>query len=181
MPLFLYLSMDKVKEKINQLNNVDNLKEFVALIPEKFISCVGLVILLYLCLIPLISSITYWNPEFLLLTGLTDLLSTKFSYCDHWYRLQWTILILSLLFIGYNFAKAYYSGLSLKEWIKKHKAVSCFGVVLALAFISFLLSSNHQRSFFGTGYRHDGLLSYIMYLGVFCMAIWLNDKHRRIL
>ena len=170
-----------MNEFLNKLNSCKSVKDLIDIIPIKFLSLTSLIVLCYLCLIPYISSLTYSFGTVVLYDGLTDLLSTKFSYCDHWYRLQWTVLILSLLFIGYSFAKAYYSGLSLKEWIKKHKAVSCFGVVLVLAFISFLLSSNHQRSFFGTGYRHDGLLSYIMYLGVFCMAIWLNDKHRRIL
>lgn len=163
---------------VHKLNTFEDLLYFLQ---SKKISLICLIILIYLTVIPLFSSISFFNSEFIFIDDITLLLSTKFSYCDHWYRLQWTVLILSLLFIGYSFAKAYYSGLSLKEWIKKHKAVSCFGVVLVLAFISFLLSSNHQRSFFGTGYRHDGFLSYIMYLGVFCMAIWLNNKHRRIL
>ena len=166
---------------VPNLQKIDTIKDLIHVINRDVLSLSSLIILLYFVFIPFLSSISFDKTLYMILDDKNILLSNYFPYSNHWYRLQWTVLILSLLFIGYSFAKAYYSGLSLKEWIKKHKAVSCFGVVLVLAFVSFLLSSNHQRSFFGTGYRHDGLLSYIMYLGVFCMAIWLNDKHRRIL
>ena len=166
---------------VPNLQKIDAIKDLIHVINRDVLSLSSLIILLYFVFIPFLSSISFDKTLYMILDDKNILLSNYFPYSNHWYRLQWTVLILSLLFIGYSFAKAYYSGLSLKEWIKKHKAVSCFGVVLVLAFVSFLLSSNHQRSFFGTGYRHDGLLSYIMYLGVFCMAIWLNDKHRRIL
>ena len=46
-------------------------------------------------------------------------------------------------------------------------AVLWFGVLFVLSFFSFLNSNNHSRSFWGTGYRHDGFLGPLLRHKVF--------------
>lgn len=159
----------------------DNLKDIKNIedIPHHYVSWFATIILCYLCVVPIIASITFSDSGLLLSDGSpTFLLSSIFPYGDHWYRLQWSVLILSFLFIAYSIAMVY-KKLSV-EWLKSHKAVLWFGVLFVLSFFSFLNSNNHSRSFWGTGYRHDGFLTYVFFLGLFCTAIQLNKKQIRI-
>ena len=128
-------------------------------------------ILCYMCVIPLIASITYDKNTSLNLENVNSVLSLNhFPYADNWYQLFYIIILCGLFCIIYILKNI--SPTILKE----NKLILFFELLFILSIISFIFSSNHYRSFFGSGYRHDGLITYILFICIFCMSTLLSKK-----
>lgn len=177
------MSIQSTAQSVRQAKTV---RELIYAIPQRTIGTAAMLVLCYLAILPPIASLTYdGNDIFVLDSDVQSfLLSSTFPYGDHWYRLESTVIILSLLFIAYAAAKLHYtlqdSHQTLKSWLSSHKSILFFGLLFGWAVVSFCLSSHHFLSFFGTGYRHDGLLTYMFYIGLFCMAVQLDCPQMRI-
>ena len=176
--------MPKPKEILQNINRAKTVKELLAAIPQPLIGTISTVLLCYFCVVPLLASLTFNGGDYYFFdSDISFLLSSTFPYGDHWYRLESTVIILSFLFVAYSAAGLYYhlrdSRRTLGSWLAGHRAVLFFGLLFLWAVVSFALSSHPFRSFFGTGYRHDGLLTYAFYIGLFCMALQLDRRQMR--
>lgn len=176
------MSIQPTAQSIRQAKTV---RELICAIPQHTIGTAAMIVLCYMAILPPIASLTYDSNDIFVLNSDAQsfLLSSTFPYGDHWYRLESTVIILSFLFIAYATAKLYYtlqdSRQALTSWLFEHKPILFFGLLFGWAVVSFCLSSHHFRSFFGTGYRHDGLLTYMFYIGLFCMAVQLDRPQMR--
>lgn len=178
--------MPSYKATLRAVCRAQTVPDLLAAIPQHTVGTAAMLVLCYLAVLPPLASLTYDKSSlyFFDSDALSFLMSSTFPYSDHWYRLMSTVIILSFLFIGYAALKLYYSlqarRCTLAGWLRGHKAVLFFGLLFGWAVVSFALSSHRFRSFFGTGYRHDGLLTYLFYIGLFCMAIQLDQRQMRI-
>ena len=177
--------MQTFRQTLQSIRRAQTVRELLAAIPQHAVGTAAMVLLCYLCLLSPLASLTYAGEDLYVFSGnaLSFLMSDTFPYADHWYRMMATVIILSLLFVAYAAGKLYYrlrdAHQPLAAWLRGHKAVLFFGLLFLWAVVSFALSSHHFRSFFGTGYRHDGLLTYLFYIGLFCMTLQLDRRQMR--
>lgn len=175
-----------------QLHQIKTIRELTERLPQRWISDGAMILLAYLCLLPILASITSLPTDMMLLdsghagSGLTSLfLSNTYPYSGNWYHLLMPAGLIGLLVLIYNVLQSHYTrlkqGYSLRHWLLSHPTMLCLSCLLGWSIISFLLSANHYRSFFGTGYRRDGLLSYFLYAGIFSLAIRLNSRQIRVI
>ena len=177
--------MSTIRETFRAVRRAKTVRELMQAVPRCTVGTAATVLLCYLCIVPLLASMTYDRDSMYIFDSdaVSFLTSSTFPYSDHWYRLMSTVIILSVLFIGYAAVQLYFSlhdaRQSLAAWLRRHKAVLFFGLLFGWAAVSFAFSSHHFRSFFGTGYRYDGLLTYLFYIGIFCMTIQMDKRQMR--
>ena len=177
--------MSTIRETFRAVRRAKTVRELMQAVPRRTVGTAATALLCYLCVVPLLASMTYDRDSMYIFDSdaVSFLTSSTFPYSDHWYRLMSTVIILSVLFIGYAAVKLYFSlhdaRRPLSAWLRGHRAVLFFGLLFGWAAVSFAFSSHHFRSFFGTGYRHDGLLTYLLYIGIFCMTIQMDKRQMR--
>lgn len=179
-------SMSNIRSTLCAIRQAKTVRELLAALPRRAVGAAATVLLCYLCLLPPLASLTYDKNSLFIFDSdaVSFLTSSTYPYTDHWYRLMSTVMILSLLFAAYAAARLYFqlrdARMPLRRWLAGHKAVLFFGLLFCWAVVSWALSGHRFRSFFGTGYRHDGLLTYLFYIGLFCMTQQLDRRRMRL-
>ena len=82
---------------------------------------------------------------------------------------------LGILFLVKSILKARAGGVSFKQYFQGHIVPILFFLLLLWSFFSFVLSDNHRVSFYGTLYRYDGFMTYLLYGGLFCCGYVLRN------
>ena len=119
-----------------------------------------LILLLICCMLPLFRQFTC---------------SLKFTIKN-----EYTILKV-IGFIGIVFLIGYLiSGLkktdNSKKYLKNNLPIILFTIYMMWTLISCFMSPNKQNAFNGTDFRKDGYISYIMYAGIFSLALCLKSE-----
>lgn len=147
----------KKLEWLNELNKASSIPEIFGGIPDRFFHQVLFYCLSFFCVSPLIMifllniGIHFFTPYLVLL---------QMGY-------------VSLVFSGLLFYK---------RWIEKKTKNKlrleslCLWIVVFLAFLSTLFSSDPRLSFFGDYYRREGLLTMGAYVGILTGVVSIHDE-----
>jgi O-antigen ligase len=171
--------LDRLRAGWARLETIQTVKELVDTVPQKSVETVCVALMAVLCLLPPAVGLTFHEEELFFASG-DGLLADSFPYSDYWYMLMSYIGLLSLVVLGCVLLRA---GVRLRQaaparrvWRRESAVPILLGALLLWSALSCLLSGNLQRCFFGTGYRHDGLLSYLYYAGIFAAAAQLGRR-----
>ncbi|NCC44924.1 MAG: hypothetical protein EOM18_15400, partial [Clostridia bacterium] len=167
----------KIRGEWKKIKEMKTLRELVDYIPERRVEQVSLVLLIYLCAVPLVLA-----PLFVPM----DILGSKMPYSGDWYYRIMPVGLLGLLIGLYGISRSLYrrkdSKIPWKKWTLDHGLFLLLGLMLLWSCVSCILSSDISVSFWGHQYRRDGLMTYFVYAGCLAMAVQLrNSKYVRIL
>ncbi len=141
--------------------------------------------------------IAFWLLSALAASPLYILLRSIFlDYHDSFYlndnqRTLGTYWVQFIKIIGYSgllltflFLLKYLAEHHQKRWLtkalKRHPVPVFLFLMLVWSVFSFMFSSNHTLSLYGSNYRCEGLLTYFAYTGIFCCGYMILDKKLRL-
>lgn len=103
--------MSTIRETFRAVRRAKTVRELMQAVPRRTVGTAATALLCYLCVVPLLASMTYDRDSMYIFDSdaVSFLTSSTFPYSDHWYRLMSTVIILSVLFIGYAAVKLYFS------------------------------------------------------------------------
>jgi len=171
----------------NRLRSV-TVREFVETLPEKYASCFSAVVLSAMAVLPLLISLVVRAPAEVPGAVVDELYwkvanAFTFSFGITWFH---TLLLMGL-FAGlvalYALARQHYrTGLRAclkRDWIKENLLCLCLCLLFFWSIVSALLSGSPAICFVGDPYRHDGVLTYLLYAVVFIAAMQLCERHMK--
>ena len=171
---------NNVEIKIKQIRQIKSISGLLDYISDRGLAKASAVLLYIWILAPLVAIIVN-----LLSNNLVNLESSAFMPGQK-------ALYIILLQTGYLgcliglavFIKSIYNAkqtaVRFKDYVKKHIVQILLFLMLLWSIMSCLLSEDFNRSFYGTFYRKDGLLTYFAYCGIFCCGYAVRTtKHVR--
>lgn len=167
----------KIRNEWEKLKEMKTLRELIMYIPRHRVEQVSLVLLIYLCAVPLVLA-----PLFVPM----ELMGSKIPYSGEWYYKIMPVGLLGLLVGIYGVSRSLYerkdNKQTWKNWMLQHGLFLFLGLMLLWSAVSALLANDHSITLWGTQYRRDGLVMYLVYAGCLSMAVQLrNSKYVRIL
>lgn len=183
-------------QAFREARKLKTVKELLYFIPDEGVERVAFFLLAFLCSIPVWAGFTYkiMESEFIL----------EGIYTSSWFASIFTVGGLGLLVLVFVCVKGVYHYQDRKratsatvqtapylrrmsfvesllneqtrQWYLEKGLLLCFVGFFIWAIFSCLASTNLDISFYGTQTRREGLLAYIMYVGIFALALVIKRE-----
>ncbi|MDW7659168.1 MAG: hypothetical protein SCM11_18525, partial [Bacillota bacterium] len=160
----------------HDLQKVKHIHELLAYLPEHLLEKAVFIVLSAWVLSPL-----YILLRSVFLTG-TDEQYLRLMLSSFWYvalqQVGFVGWLLALVSIAKNAVRNKDQGTKIgrKAWLSGRMVPLLLGLMLIWSILSCLTSDNRLLSFMGDAYRRDGLLSYLLYGGLFASATQVRSR-----
>lgn len=169
--------MKQFTEKLQAVRSVGN---FFELIPSTSLVQTAFWLLAALVVSPLYilvrSAFLKYHDDFYLNTN-------QFTLGELWYQylkiIGFSGLFLTLLVLVNVVVKHKHKGWFM-ETLRKHPVPLFLFLMLIWSIFSYAFSSDQNLALHGSTYRHEGLLTYFSYAGIFCCGYIVRDKKMRV-
>ena len=170
--------MIRISKDLKQIKTVSELLDFIT---RKTLETGSYILICVLCALPLFFMLVcavYGQS-----TDNTGVVFSSAAYQYTWAALIENIGLLGLLLAVTEFMKSVLAhrriGESLRKVLSEQPVQLLLAALLLWSAISCILSDDISQSFFGDGYRQEGLAMYFAYYGIFSAAFLLRSERRR--
>lgn len=159
------------KSRWHELQEINTIGELLDALPSAWLIHAGTILLLYWS----------FSPVFILLRGAllatSDQQLVRLILSSTWYVILQQTGLLGWILAGLTFLKRRRLRQAGRSWADRAVPL-LLGLLLAWSALAWLLSDNRSLAWYGDAYRRDGLMSYLLYGGIFAVAWQLRGRRQ---
>jgi O-antigen ligase len=171
---------EEIKQFKNALQTIKSTRDFLGFIPSSSLHKIAFWLLTAFIASPfyvLLRSIFLKDHvDFFINTNLRDLGTYWLQFIQ---VVGFSGLFLTLLFLVKAITQHKQKGWLIKT-VRKHPVPLFLFLLLVWSVFSYVFSSNHTLSLYGSSYRHEGIITYFAYAGIFCCGYLVTEPKFRV-